>query len=302
MPLKALLTVLLFAGSLFIIAIQDADAARFGGRKSFGSKPSMQRSTTAPKQQQGVTQAPPGASAAQSVKKPGLLGGMGGMFGGLLAGTLLGSLLFGGDFDGGGIMDILLIALLLFLAFKLFARIRGNSRPQMAGGYASQGAQAPHEQQGMHYQSTPQQNQGDHWSNLQQGGQPAAPAGPQVPEGFDVEDFLKGAKMAFSRLQTSWDKRDLEDIALFTSPAVLEEVKAQLAEDPTPSQTEVLLNNAQLLSVKEENGEQLATVYFDVLMREAPTKDTAQVREVWHFIRPAGGGSWKLDGIQQVEP
>ncbi len=302
MPLKALLTVLLFTGSLFIIAIQDADAARFGGRKSFGSKPSMQRSTTAPKQQQGVTQTPPGASAAQSVKKPGLLGGMGGMFGGLLAGTLLGSLLFGGDFDGGGIMDILLVALLLFLAFKLFARMRGGSKPQMAGGYAQQGAQAPQEQGGMHYQSAQQQSQGDLWSNLQQGSQPATPAGPQVPEGFDVEDFLSGAKMAFSRLQASWDKRDIEDIALFTSSSVLEEVKAQLAEDPNPSQTEILLTNAQLLSVKEENDEQLATVYFDVLMREAPTKDTAQVREVWHFVRPATGGNWKLDGIQQIEP
>ncbi len=290
MTIKTIVTLMIFVGSLLVMSVIDADAARrFGGGRSFGSKPSMNRSTVAPKQQNpAVTQQQgAGAQSAAQAKKPGMLGGMGGMLGGLLAGSLLGSLLFGGAFTGGGMMDILLIALLLFLAFKLFSR-RGvrKAEPQPAGGPAQ-------------YQ---QQSMGDRWDHLSQGGgTPSAPAGPVVPAGFNVDEFLEGAKMAYNRLQASWDKRDLEDIALFTSESVQNEVKKQFAEDSEPSKTEILLCNAQLLSVTEENDEQRATVFFDVLLREAPSTDTAQVREVWHFVRSNNGGNWKLDGIQQVE-
>ncbi len=290
MRTKTIFATFFFVMALFVGAIQEADAAkRFGGGRSFGSKPSMQRSTTAPQQQQpGVTQ---NATKTQSTKKS----GMAGIFGGLLAGTLLGSLLFG-DGDGGGIFSILIIGLLLFVAYKVFMRMRRGSMQSAGGGaqYASASGPVP-PQGGMHYQSA--QEQGGSWGSLQGGAQ----QNPQIPAGFKVEEFLEGAKMAFSRLQKSWDNRDLDDIALFTSPTVLEEVKKQLAEDTTPTKTEVLLNNARLLSVNVENGEEIATVYFDVIMRESTATSTTQVREVWHFVRAAQGGNWKLDGIQQIE-
>ena len=142
------------------------------------------------------------------------------------------------------------------------------------------------------------------WSQLR--GQPQstnidAPSSASIPVGFDTEEFLRGAKMAYTRLQTSWDKRDLNDIAQFTSPAVLQEVRAQAEADPDPSTTEVLLINAQLLSVAKEGGAERATVHFDVMLREDPkVQATSQVREVWHFMR-SEDASWKLDGIQQVE-
>lgn len=296
---KALLTIFIFLAGILMASVGDAEAARFGGGRSFGSKPSMQRSTVAPP----TRQTPPvaGATAGAAAQKSGLLGGMGGMFGGLLAGTLLGSLLFGGGFNGGGLMDILLIGILLFVAYKLFTRFRAN-RPVPAGGPAPVGpAYAPDEEPaGMQRQNT-----GMNWSSLEKRSDPGAvPVAPEitVPAGFDSEEFLRGAKLAFTRLQASWDKRDLEDIAQFTSPAVLQEVRNQFETDPAPSRTEILLVNARLLNVKEENGEQTASVFFDALLREAPSTDTTQVREVWHFVRPLNeNGSWKLDGIQQVE-
>ncbi len=292
---KALLTIFIFLAGIAMVSLPDAEAARFGGGRSFGSKPSMQRSTTAPMQQK-----PPMAAAnAGAAQKRGFLGGMGGMLGGLLAGTLLGSLLFGGGFHGGGLMDLLLIGLLLFVAYKLFTRFRGN-RPVPAAGPDPGPAYAPREEPaGMQRQDT-----GMSWASLQKQTPTAAGTAPEVsvPAGFDTEEFLRGAKMAFTRLQASWDKRDLEDIAQFTSPAVLQEVKSQFEADPKPGTTEILLVNAQLLSVTEENGEQTASVFFDVLLREAPATDTTQVREVWHFARAMSGNqSWKLDGIQQVE-
>lgn len=299
MKWKSVLTAVVFMFSLFVYAVSDADAARLGGGRSFGSKPSMQRSTTAPVQQKpGMANAAPGAAAS----KAGLLGGMGGMLGGLLAGTLLGSLLFGGGFSGGGMMDLLLIALAAFVAFKLYARFRANRSPAAAG------AGGPAAAAGMNYQAQPEQapmqRQSDSmWGALKNNATPAPEtAAPSVPAGFDTEEFLRGAKMAFTRLQASWDKRDLADIGQFAGEAVMKEVKAQFETDPTPGKTEILLVNAQLLSVIEEESVQTASVFFDVLLREEAGRDTNQVREVWHFVRPKGDtGMWKLDGIQQVE-
>lgn len=295
MKWKSILTAVLFMGSLFVYSVSDADAARFGGGRSFGSKPSMQRSTTAPVQQKpAMANAAPGAAA-----KTGMFGGMGGMLGGLLAGTLIGSMLFGGGFSGGGMMDLLLIALVAFLGFKLYARYRmSRSATPAAAGAGGMNYQAQQPEQ------SPMQRQGENmWGALKgNAAQGEAPEAPAVPAGFDTEDFLRGAKMAFTRLQSSWDKRDLDDISQFAGEAVMKEVKAQFETDSSPSKTEILLVNAQLLSVLDEKGMQTATVFFDVLMREEAGRDTTQVREVWHFVRPQGDtGMWKLDGIQQVE-
>ena len=81
----------------------------------------------------------------------------------------------------------------------------------------------------------------------------------------------------------------------------MDAVRQQLAEETEPSKTEILLVNAQLLSVVNEDKEQRAQVFFDVLMRERPDQPTpSNVREIWHFVRELDGGTWKLDGIQQV--
>lgn len=306
MSFKALLTVFIFVAGLMIVSISDADAARFGGGKSFGSKPSMSKSAPAPMMQQKAPAAGV-AGAAGAAAKPGLLGGMGGMMGGLLAGTLLGSLLFGGGMGGGGggFMDIIVIGLLLFVAFKLYSRFKaskssGAMTGATAGGPSMGRMQAPEEPMAREAEN----RSGMNWGNLQgQGAQEAASPEVNVPAGFDSEEFLRGAKMAYTRLQAAWDKRDVADIANFARPAVLAEVQKMIEAEPVPSKTELLLVNAQLLEVKDEGAEQNAMVFFDVLLREDPAQTTpTQVREIWHFVRPvAGTDSWKLDGIQQVE-
>lgn len=63
------------------------------------------------------------------------------------------------------------------------------------------------------------------------------------------------------------------------------------------------MSNARLLEVKDETDGLLATVYFDVLMREDQSaQNPEQVREVWHFFKAHKDDSmWLLDGIQQLE-
>ncbi|WP_353117448.1 TIM44-like domain-containing protein [Nitratidesulfovibrio sp.] len=281
-----------------------ADAKRLGGGKSFGGSPSYQRSFT-PSQPSPSSPASPNLNRQQQTPQPGpatpqqaprsRFGGFGGILGGMLAGSLIGSLLFGGGFGGVGMMDMLLVALVVFMGLKLFAARRGSTpAPASASGQPG----------GMRRAADYGAQSGAGWDALRAAPATAAdaqPASPGIPEGFDTEDFLRGAKLAYNRLQASWDRRDLDDIAQFTTPEILREITQQAQDDPSPSRTEVLYCNASVLSVTEEKGRSVATVFFDVLMREDAQADApSQVREVWHFVR-TGNEMWRLDGIQQVE-
>ena len=276
-------------------------AKRFGSGRSFGSKPSFSRSFSKP----STTKTSPSKNnlgSAGQTRRPGFFSGPFGFLGGMLAGGLIGSMLFGGGFGGINFMDILLIGLLIFFAVKLFKGRRAREADMSTS--TGQTIRSDHP-----YQRA-QQNTGSAWDNLRSApassdsdqGYSGQAEGGHIPADFDQEDFLKGAKILFSRMQASWDKRDLDDIRQFTSDEVYNEVKSQAQEDPGPSQTEVLLINAKVLEVKEEGGQTMVTVYYDVVMREDPNQSsTSQVREVWHFIKSDQGDMWKLEGIQQLE-
>ncbi|BAV92242.1 Tim44 domain-containing protein [Candidatus Desulfovibrio trichonymphae] len=291
----------LFFATCALCLSETAEAARLGGGRSFGGKPFMSRPAPVP----GMTRQTPSTQSAPSKGVPPTAmqrHGMGGLFGGLLAGTLIGSMLFGHGFAGGGFLDILIFGLLLYFCLKLFARARAktaDARQQKASAYA---ATSP--------SSMPQQNNvptyGDAgWERLRDTGRDDAQADAGmphgVPAGFNTEEFLRGAKMAYRRLQSAWDKRDLEDIAEFATPAVIAAVRGQMEEDPKPSTTELLLVNAYLLHIETDGNDERAEVFFDVLMRENQDQDApSSTREVWHFVRTTENDAWKLDGIQQV--
>lgn len=261
-----------------------AEAARIGGGRSIGSRPSFNRPAPAPapSRQPGPAQNAPGAAAMARG------GFMGGMLGPLLAGSLLGALFFGGAFSGIGMADIVVIMLGVWMISRLLRSRRAapahDSRQaqQQDGGYS------------------------DAWSHLrsgqnQPGPQMYASSGFTPPAGFDQEKFMEGARMIYSRMQESWDKRDLGDIRQFTTPAMFKLIEEQAKDDPTPSATTILTMSAQPHEFRVETGEEMISVYFDVLLREYQDRDAENAREIWHFTRPKGQGTWKLDGIQQVE-
>jgi predicted lipid-binding transport protein (Tim44 family) len=216
------------------------------------------------------------------------------MLGGFLMGGLLGSLLFGGmhGLTGPGLLDILLVGGLIFFLVR-FLRARRMAAETAGQAPFSAAFQDAHPQDGLGssgYASPPQPF-------------PSAPA-PQFPPGFDQKEFLKGAKAIYTRLQRSWDKRDLEDIRQFTATEVYEEIVRQAEADPQPSKTEILRVNAKVLEVRSEGHETVASVLYDVLMRESQDETVARdVSEVWHFRcdETAPGSFWVLEGIQQVE-
>lgn len=312
-----------------LLLLTLAEAARLGGGGSFGSRPSYSRSYSKPvapssgytqpspaQAPKAAPQSPAAPAAPLAAPQPSFMSRFGLGLGGLVAGGLIGSMLFGhgggwGAGGGIGLMDILLIGLVIFLAVKLLRRRSGPDSGVDSSQDASQAdLQAPPptdirsraEQSWQGLSSRPETAATGGFGDA--AAQPQAGPEPALPPGFNLPEFLEGAKTVYARLQHSWDRRDLADIALFTTPGVLDEIKRQAAADPSPSKTEVLLINARLLEFREEEADTVASVYFDVLLREDVSEERPkQVREVWHFSRPTGNAdaNWRLEGIQQME-
>ncbi len=274
----------LIALTLLLFAWPDlADAKRMGGGKSFGSKPSYSK------------QAPPAKSSPAMAQQaapnaPSRFGGLGGMFGGLLMGGLLGSMLFGaGGFAGPGMLDMLLLAVGGFLLFKFIKSRRAATANSAPYAYAG------------HEETRNSTNHGGGWG--QQRFEPQAPQEPVLPQGLDEQEFLTGAKALYSRLQASWDRRDIDDIRQFTSPEVHEEIARQATLDPAPGRTEILMIEARVLEARSAGSETVISVLIDAMLREDGANAPAeQVREVWHIRRDESAVSpqWALEGIQQM--
>jgi predicted lipid-binding transport protein (Tim44 family) len=272
-----------------------AEAARLGGGKSFGSKPSYQRSAPATTPSPTSPQVSPSQPTQQrpvAGPTPSPMGRWGGMLGGLLMGGLIGSLLFGGGhaYGGPGLFDMLLIGGGLFLLYR-FIRARRMATASAASGGA------------MSFEKSPSQFWGESGYNPAVEPTSAVAEQPAFPPGFNAEDFLKGAKVIYTRLQASWDKRDLEDIRQFVSPEVLAEIELQAKADPQPGKTELLLINPSILEAREVGTQTIVSVLYEAMMRENETETAKQVRELWHFSRETQKPEafWLLEGIQQVE-
>jgi predicted lipid-binding transport protein (Tim44 family) len=213
------------------------------------------------------------------------------MLGGLLMGGLIGSLLFGGmhSWGGPGLLDMLIVGGLLFFLYRFIKARRMATQAAFSTGLDSQetwGSPSPG------------------YRSVQGVPVPTDVEEVKIPKGFDQADFMKGAKAVYTRLQSSWDKRDMEDIRQFTSKEVWEEISRQAQDDPKPSKTDILRVNARLLEVATSNSHTVASVLFDVMIRESQEEDTAkEVREIWHFSKEDNDPKsfWVLEGIQQVE-
>lgn len=285
--------ILSVAVGLLYLMHETAEAARLGGGGSFGSRPSYQRSAPAPSPTS--PQMSPGRPSQQGPvpgSTPSPMGGWGGMLGGMLMGGLIGSLLFGGGnaWGGPGLMDLVVLGGGLFLLFRfLRARRMATDSPAAAGP--------------MSFDRGPSQGWGTSGYDPAAEAATAAAEQPTLPPGFDAEEFLKGAKTIYTRLQASWDKRDLDDIRQFTSTEVFAEIRRQAQADPNPGKTELLLISPRILEVRATDGQTVASVLYDVMMRETREEMTKQVRELWHFSKDADKPSafWVLEGIQQVE-
>ncbi len=286
--MKKLLMAFFVATLALGLSVDEAEAARFGGGKSFG----MQRQSVSPKPAptQQVTPATPTApvGAPAAAPKRNWMGPIAGLAAGLGIAALLSH--FG---MGEGMANILMIALLVMAALFVFkflfrrnASASSSAGPMQYAGANSPGMMSPVQERPQFSSSAPV----------------SASLAPRVPEGFDSEGFLRVAKLNFIRLQAANDTRNLDDIRDFTSPELFAEIKIQMDERNSVSQqTDVVTLNADLLEVSTESGRHVASVHFSGMIREAIGVAAAPFDEIWNLSKSTEGSKgWVIAGIQQL--
>lgn len=297
-----LLALILAIGLTF--STNDAEARRLGGGMSSGMQRGsgiMQRSAPTPAPGQNLSQAarpaPGAASGAASGAAPAPAGMSRwlGPLAGIAAGVGIASLFshFGMGGMGGGMGSLLMMLLVgggIFLVVRMLMQRGAQSQPAPQPQYAgSNGGPARFEP----------------YVVPQNGAAPptaAASAGSiNVPAGFDVDGFLRQAKLNFVRLQAANDAGNMEDIRAFTTPEMFAEVQLEYQErGRTNQQTDVVQLNAALLDLTTEGARQIASVRFYGSLRENTAAAPEDFDEVWHLSRPADASSgWIIAGIQQ---
>lgn len=278
----------------FTLNINDAEAKRLGGGSSFGMQRQMTPPTRnvqqAPRQQQAPTAAP------QTPPKRSWMGPIAGLAAGLGLAALASHFGF-----GEGLANFMMIAL---LAFAVIAAIGFFMRKKA-------GAQA----QGMQYAGAGA-NYGGQPSNVARPDftpagassfTPAAQAiestGGNIPADFDVEAFVRNAKVNFIRLQAANDAGNLDDIREFSSPEMFAEIKMAIDERKGAAQeTDVVNLDAQVIEVVEEANRYIVSVHFSGQIREERNGPVIDFAEVWHMTKPRDGNrGWVIAGIQQVQ-
>jgi len=271
----------------------DAEAKRIGGGRSLG----MQRQAAPPAKAPNATPAQGASAAGAAAPKRNWMGPVAGLAAGLGLAALASHLGL-----GEGFANILMIGLLVMAAIFVFRLLtRGKAAPQSGMNYAGAGAG---QQQGNNAFRTPTPPaSGSASAGGSMIGSAIGAGQPQqahIPADFDVDGFVRNAKVNYIRLQASYDAGNLDDIREFTSPEMFAEIQLDLRERGSATQrTEVEQLDARVLEVVEEAGRYIVSVHFTGMVREDGTPET--ISEVWHLTKSRDvSGGWVLAGLQQA--
>jgi predicted lipid-binding transport protein (Tim44 family) len=314
-----LLTVIFAALLVVAASVGVADAARLGGGKSFGRQAAP--SSPPARNDLGQPSRPSQAAPAQPAPQPGQpmparnrwLGPLTGLAAGLGIAALLSHFGLMGPFAE-LLGSVLVIALLVIGVMLIWRMLRGGPAQRMDR--RMEPAYGPREsaQAASSYpESAPGLTQAQPGSVAATlgGARTVGDAAPgpvsvvesrKIPANFDVDGFLRNAKVHFHRLQAAWDKKDLSDLSEFTTPEVFAELRMQIAEQQgRANHTDVERLDAELLGIDEGLADWLASVRFVGAIREASGAAAEPFEEIWNLSKPKDSRTgWLLAGIQQV--
>ena len=263
----------------------DANAKRFGGGKSFGSAPSHQARQAAP------AAAPAAAGAAGAAAKAGGASRWLGPLAGLAAGGLLASMFMGGGFQGMQFFDILIMAVIAFLIFRFIAARR---RKQQADMMAPAG-HAPMQREA--FDAKPAA------PSIFGGGSAAPAARPVInaPAWFNEQSFLEAARNHFQSLQQHWDANEMDKIAEFVTPQMLDFLKRERADLGDGFQSTYIDNlTVQLDGLDDRADKTIATLTFSGLSKTSRFDQGEAFSESWNMERQQGDNQpWLVAGIRQ---
>ncbi|AXO90754.1 hypothetical protein DZC75_23135 [Pseudomonas parafulva] len=261
----------------------DANAKRFGGGKSSGAAPMHQTRQASPTTPAATPTAPGRAPAAASGASRWL-----GPLAGIAAGGLLASMFMGDGFQGMQIFDFLIMGLIAFLVFRFIAARRRQQQPQAAG-------HAPYQRE--------VQTQAQQPAQSIFGGSAAPVAAPVInaPAWFNEQNFLAAARNHFQTLQQHWDANEMDKIAEFVTPQMLEFLKRERAEQGDGFQSTYIDDlDVQLDGVEDRADKTVATLTFRGVSKNSRFDQGEAFSESWHMERAQGENQpWMLAGIRQ---
>lgn len=278
------------------LSIDAFAAKRFGGGKSFGSTPTHQTQQRQTQQAAPAPSAPTAGAAAGAMAKPSGASRWLGPLAGIAAGGLLASMFMGDGFEGFQLLDFLMIGglvLLAFMAFRAFARRKLQAQgatPAYAGMGNAQAYQAP-----VQPQHAPA-------ANTVFGGSAAQPARTfQAPAWFDEQRFVGIAREHFMNLQQHWDAAEMDKIAEFVTPQMLEFLKQERASLGEGFQSTYVDNlQVQLDGIEPQGGKTIATLTFAGVSKSSRFDQGEAFSESWRMERADGDNQpWLIAGIRQ---
>ncbi|MFP6847654.1 MAG: TIM44-like domain-containing protein [Pseudomonas sp.] len=255
-----------------------AEAKRFGGSKSFGSAPSHQ-TRQAPAQQSAA----PASAGRQAAATSGASRWLGPLAG-LAAGGLLASMFMGDGFQGLQVMDMLIFGLIAFLLFRFLAARRQQASPAAANG-------------------APMQREMPSAPASIFGSSSAAAIKPVInaPAWFNEQSFISAGREHFLSLQQHWDANEMDKIAEFVTPQMLEFLSRERADLGDGFQSTYVDNlDAQLDGVDDLSDKTVATLTFTGVAKTSRFDQGEVFSESWRMERAAGDNQpWLVAGIRQ---
>lgn len=270
----------------------DANAKRFGGGKSAGAAPTHQTRQAAPTTP-GAPAAAATAGAAGAAGAAAKAGGASrwlGPLAGIAAGGLLASMFMGDGFQGMQIFDILIMAVIAFVIFRFIAARRRKQQEQFApAGHAPMQREAFEPQQPA--------------SGSIFGGSAAPAARPVInaPAWFNEERFIEAARNHFQSLQQHWDANEMDKIAEFVTPQMLQFLKQERADLGDSFQSTYIDNlQVQLEGVDDRADKTIATLTFSGVSKTSRFDQGEVFSESWNMERAQGDNQpWLVAGIRQ---
>ncbi|MFD2180146.1 Tim44 domain-containing protein [Veronia pacifica] len=298
----------IFALMFVVVATAPhAEAKRFGGGKSFGKSYKTAPAPKSQPQQNNLNKQQ--ANPAKNGTKKGL---MGGLLGGLLAGGLLAALFAGGAFEGLQFMDILIVAVIAFVLFKIFRSMMAAKNGAMRQQGPAMAGSAPSAEKKGYYHEKDGFQQGTNAFRETSSTEPAAPAGGfgssptsedvphNFPPNFDITGFVNGARDHYRTLQQAWNVNDLAKIQEYVTPELYNELSRERASMEGEQHTEVMFVDAEVVRADHDQSTAHISLKFSGRYRDSHEGVEEDITDIWHLERDLKlpNAPWLIVGIE----